>query len=214
MPAPSYEVGWSPIVAAFGFICGTRAGFRLEGSRRFKCGLGPFGVSGLFNCRRFFSFVALGLFSCSFAVFFVLLLWLSHFVTFVLGQSVRVWTWFQVVLRVADCFIHLLGCISLRVSIGVLLNLNGVCRISNLKGRQWCVFVLCVDDLEYIACFIVLRIDFGVGVASSAFHIIIANICLLFVVCRCIFGVGVVGEECAVEKRFNFVIVPKGNLLG
>ena len=111
-------------MAAFGFICGTRAGFRLEGSRRFKCGLGPFGVSGLFNCRRFFSFVALGLFSCSFALFFVLLLWLSHFVTFVLGQSVRVWTWFQGVLRGADCFIHLLGCISLRVSIGVFARLT------------------------------------------------------------------------------------------
>ena len=89
----------------------------------------------------------------------------------------------------------------------VLLDLNSVCLIAAREGRECC-------GLEYIACFIVLRIDFGVGVASAAFHIIITNICLLFVVCRCIFGVGVVGEECAVEKRFNFVIVPKGNLLG
>ncbi len=114
---------------------------------------------------------------------------------------------------VSDCFIRLFACICLRFSVDVLLDLNGVCLIAALEGRECCVCFLCVDGLEYIACFIVLHIDFGVGVASSTLHIIFANICLLLLVCRFIFGVGVVGEECAVEKRFNFVIVRKGNLL-
>ena len=212
MPTPSYEVGWSPVVAAL-WLRWARAGFRLEGSCRFEWRNRPFGGSGLFNCKRFLGFVALGLFSCSFALFFFRLLWLSHFVTFVVGQSLRLETGFRVVWSVADCVIRLFACICLRFSMDVLLDLNGVGLIAALEGRECCVFFLCVGGLEYLACFNVLRIDFGVGVASFAFHIISANICLLFLACRFVFGVGVVGEECAVEKRFDFIVVIKGNLL-
>ncbi len=109
----------------------------LEGSCRFKCRSRPFGSSGLFNCRRFLGFVALGRFSCSFAVFFVCRLWLSHFVTFVLGQSVMGWTWFRVVRGGVDCFILLFDCAVHRVPIGVLLGVHDVCLVTAREGRVW-----------------------------------------------------------------------------
>ncbi len=65
----------------------------------------------------------------------------------------------------------------------------------------------------YTVCFVVLHLGFFVGGAYFALNIVFANIFRLFVVGRFTFGAGVVGEECVVEQRFNFVIIGKGNLL-
>ncbi len=65
----------------------------------------------------------------------------------------------------------------------------------------------------YTVCVVALRLSFFVGGAYFALSIVFANIFRLFVVSRFTFGVGVVGEECVVEQRFNFVVIVKGNLL-
>ncbi len=127
-------------MAAFGFLT-ARTGLCLEGICRFEWPKKnrPFVGSGLFNCERFLGFVALGLFSCSFALFFACLILLSHFVTFVLGQSGSDGRQFLMA-AVANCCIRWCDCFFFRFHRDVVLNGHVFGRIGELQGRVCCVF--------------------------------------------------------------------------
>ncbi len=113
---------------------------------------------------------------------------------------------------VANCCIRWCDCFFFRFHRDVVRNGHVFGRIGEFQGRVCGVFFLGLESWVYTVL-LCRALGFFVGVAYFTLNIVFANIFRWFGVRRFTFGVGLVGENCVVEQRFNFIVIVEGNLL-